>query len=338
MPNLTLEEIGRQAGVSRSTVSRVINNHESVSPEVRARVLQVVEETGYRPHPAARSLAARRTQVLGLVLPHTLPAFFVDLIFPRLMRGITQACNTHGYSLSLFMFHAESEEKELVPRLLTHGLIDGVLFFTSIQGDPLLSRLRDTDLPYVTVGRPLLEGSFKYVDVDNVAGMHNATTHLIRRGRRRIGHIAAPCNTSAGQDRRQGYRDALAARGLPAREEWVVEGDFTETGGYLAARKLMAANVDALVVASDRMALGALRALRELGKRVPAAVAVVGFGDLDAATLAHPALTTVRHPIRKAGVMAVEILLDVIDHGREPAQHVILPTQLIVRDSCGTRL
>lgn len=338
MPQLTLEEIGRRAGCSRSTVSRVINNHQSVSPSVRQRVLEVIEETGYRPHAAARSLAAKRTRVLGLVIPRSVQAFFADPYFPRLIQGIAQACNMNGYTLSLFMFHNESEEKELYPRVLTRGLTDGVIFSSSVQEDPLLPLLRDSDVPFVTVGRPLVEGPISYVDVDNVVGVRNAVTHLIRHGRRRIGHIGGPADTSVGQDRRQGYVEALQDRGVPIRNELIVESDFTETGGYLAATRLVNAGADALVAASDKMAFGALRALRELGKRVPEEIAVVGFDDLEAASLTQPPLTTVRQPIRQTGVTAVETLLDVIDNGPQPARRVILPTQLVIRDSCGARL
>lgn len=337
MSSLTLEEIGKRAGVSRSTVSRVINNHESVSPGVRRRVLEVIEETGYRPHAAARSLAARRTRVLGLVIPRSVQTFFADPYFPRLIQGIAQACNAHRYTLSLFMFHTESEEKELYPRALSRGMTDGVILSSSVQEDPLLPLLRDSDMPFVTIGRPLVEGPISYVDVDNAVGMRNAVTHLIRHGRRHIGHIAGPANTSVGQDRRQGYVDALLERGLSLRDELIVEADFTETGGFLAARKLVATGADALVVASDKMAFGALRALRDLGKQVPEEIAVVGFDDLEAANLTQPPLTTVRQPIRRTGVTAVETLFDVIENGPEPVRRVILPTQLVIRDSCGTR-
>lgn len=337
MQNLTLEEIGKRAGVSRSTVSRVINNHESVSRAVRERVQRVIKETGYQPHAAARSLAAKQTFVVGLVIPRSVQAFFADPYFPRLIQGIAQACNANGYTLTLFMFHSEAEEQELYPRVLSRGMTDGVIISSSQRDDPLLPLLCDNNVPFVVVGRPLVDGSIHYVDVDNVVGVRTAVAHLVRHGRRRIGHIAGPDNTSVGRDRRQGYADALIARGLPLREELIVVGDFSETSGYLAAQSLVAAGADAIVCASDKMAFGALRALRELRKQVPEEVAVVGFDDLEAASLTQPPLTTVRQPIRQTGITAVETLLDVIDNGDEPARRVILPTQLVIRNSCGTR-
>ena len=334
MENLTLEEIGKRAGVSRSTVSRVINNHSSVRPGVRQRVLRVIEETGYQPHAAARSLAAQRTRVIGLVVPRSVQAFFADPFFPRLIQGIAQACNAREYTLSLFMFHTEAEEQDLYPRVLSRGLIDGVII-SSLEDDPLIPRLLESNMPFVIQGRPLISAPVNYVDVDNIVGAHNAVTHLIRLGRRRIGHIAGPLNTGVGLDRRQGYVNAHLGRALPIQEELIVEGDFSETGGYLAARQLLARDVDAIFAASDTMAFGALRMLREMGRRVPEDVAVVGFDDLEAAALTQPPLTTVRQPIRQTGIAAVETLLDILENGDEPVQRVILPTQLIIRQSCG---
>ena len=335
MQNLTLEEIGRRAGVSRSTVSRVINNHASVSPQVRRRVLEVVQETGYQPHAAARSLAAQRTRVIGLVVPRSVQAFFADPFFPRLIQGIAQACNAHDYTLSLFMFHSEAEENNLYPRVLSRGLIDGVIISSSLEDDPLIPRLLESNMPFVIQGRPLISAPAHYVDVDNTVGAHSAVTHLIRLGHRRIGHIAGPFNTSVGRDRREGYVNALLGRAMEVREELIVESDFSETGGYIAARQLLARNVDAIFAASDTLAFGALRLLREAGCRVPDDVAVVGFDDLAAAALTQPPLTTVRQPIRQTGIAAVETLVDVIENGEEPVHRVILPTQLIVRQSCG---
>lgn len=335
MSQLTLEKIGELAGVSRSTVSRVINNHEGVSSRVRERVLEVIEETGYRPHAAARSLAAQRTQVIGLVIPRSVQSFFADPYFPLLIQGIAHACNDHGYTLSLFMFYSEAEEHDLYPRVLSRGLLDGVIVSSFVEEDPLIPLLLESKMPFVVDGRPLVPGPINYVDVDNVAGARNATAHLIRLGRRRVGHISGPLDTSVGRDRREGYAQALARRGRSLDGELIVEGDFSETGGYEACRQLLRIGVDAIFAASDKMAFGALRALREAGRRMPEEVAVIGFDDLEAAAISHPALTTVRQPIRENGASAVELLLDVVANGQETARQIILPTQLIIRESCG---
>lgn len=338
MASLTLEEIGKLAGVSRSTVSRVINDQENVRPEVRDRVLRVIQETGYRPHAAARSLAAQRTSVIGLVVPRSAQSFFADPYYPRLIQGMTQACNAHHFALTLFMCHSEKEEEDLYPRVLSRGLIDGLMIASSVQDDPLIPLLLESQMPFVLVGRPLHPAPINYVDVDNVVGVQNAVRHLIRLGHRRIGHIRGPLNSAVGRDRRLGYVNAHVERGLSVDESLIAPGDFSESGGYQAARRLLAAGVDAIVAVSDKTAYGALRALREAGRAVPEDVALIGFDDLEASALTEPPLTTVRQPIRATGVVAVETLLDVMDNPGGPPRQVILPTQLIVRESCGARL
>jgi LacI family transcriptional regulator len=335
MPRLTLEKIGELAGVSRSTVSRVINNQESVRPEVRQRVLRVIQETRFQPHAGARALAAQRTQVIGLVIPRSVQSFFADPYYPLLIQGIAQACNERRYTLSLFMFHNEVEEQDLYPRVLSRGLLDGVIITSFVEGDPLLPLLLESNMPFVLDGRPLFEGPINFVDVDNVAGSRNAVAHLVRLGRQRIGHIAGPLNTAVGKDRYQGYAEALARRGRSTEPALLAEGDFTEMSGYQACQSLIAAGVDAIFAASDKMALGALRALRDAGRSVPDDVAVVGFDDLEAAAISDPPLTTVRQPTREAGVIAVEMLLDIIEDEQEEVRQLFLPTQLVIRESCG---
>lgn len=335
--NLTLEDIARLAGVSRSTVSRVINEQESVRDNVRQRVWQVINETGFRPNQAARTLVTRRTYVIGLVIPRSTSIFFADPYFPRLTMGIAEACNQANYSLSLYLFHTEEDEKRLFPRITRKGLVDGIIIQATQAADVLFTQIAKSDVPYVVAGRPLNAPNVSYVDVDNVAGAHNAVRHLIRLGRRKIAHIAGPRDTTVGLDRIQGYCTALSESGLAMHENLLVEGDFTEEGGYYCARRLLAHQPDAIFVAADMMAIGAMRAVREAGSRVPEDVAIVSFDDLPPATLANPPLTTVRQPIRRLGVKLVATLLDIIENGPTPPRRVILDTELVIRESCGER-
>jgi LacI family transcriptional regulator len=160
-------------------------------------------------------------------------------------------------------------------------------------------------------------------------------SHLIRQGHQRIGTVTGPLNTHVGQLRRAGYLRALRARGRVVDEALIVEGDFTEAGGYTAATRIMPHAPDALFVASDTMALGAMRAIRQAGMSVPDDVAIVGFDDLPPAEIAEPRLTTVRQPVGRTGELAVEMLIDILDHGAEPARRMVLPTELVIRNSCG---
>ncbi|MEW5961832.1 MAG: LacI family DNA-binding transcriptional regulator [Chloroflexota bacterium] len=337
MSKLTLEEIAKLAGVSRSTASRVVNDHVSVNPAVRARVQQIIQETGYHPDPAARSLAGRRSGIIGLVVPRAVQFLFTDPYYPRLMQGISRACNDNDYILSLFLFHTADDEQKIAGRVLRNQLVDGIIVSALPIDDPLVGQLLAHKVPFVMVGRPSDPAAVNFVDVDNVSGAYSAVSHLIRLGYRRLAAITCPLNTMVGQHRRQGYLNALADRGLPLDPALIAPGDFTEQGGYLAMQRLIPLRPEAVFVASDTMALGARRALRQAGLAVPGDVALVGYDDLPAAAVADPPLTTVRQPIRRLGAQAVENLLDVLKNGSQPPRQVVMTTELIIRQSCGSK-
>jgi LacI family transcriptional regulator len=177
-----------------------------------------------------------------------------------------------------------------------------------------------------------------FVEVDNEMGAQTAVTHLVRLGRRRIALIAGPSTSLAAEDRTRGYRKALHERMVRVDDALISHGDFTETSGYEGMQRLLPHEPDAVFVASDTMALGALRALRETGKRVPDEVALIGFDDTPQAVTASPSLTTIRQPIQQTGVLAVEMLIDILENGGDPPRRIILPTELVIRTSCGSRL
>lgn len=336
MPALTLEDIAKKAGVSRSTVSRVINNQPSVRDEVRQRVLIIIEETGYQPNLAARSLASQRSGLIGLVIPRSVHTLFTDPYFPRLTQGIAQACNSADRTLALFLVQDQEEEHKLYSRITRQGLLDGVIIQVGLMGDNLISEVAQSGMPFIVAGRPVDADSASYVDVDNVSGAYNAVSHLIGLGFTRVGTVTGALNTATGLDRLQGYRDAIERRGLDQDEGLVVEGDYSESSGYYATRRLLTHKPDALFVASDAMALGALRALRDAGLAVPQDVAMVSFDDLPPATSVTPPLTTVRQPIRRLGIKLVETLLDIVENGCQPPRRIVFDTELIIRESCGS--
>jgi LacI family transcriptional regulator len=333
--DLTLEDIARKAGVSRSTVSRVINDHPSVREDVRKRVMTVIQTTGYHPNAAARTLASQRSNMLGLVLPRSVTSFFADPYFPRLTQGIAQGCNQYDLTLGLFLVSTKKDEEKIFPRILRNGYLDGILLQSGQVGELLIDRLIDSEIPLVVIGRPPISKSVSYIDVDNVSAAFGAVSHLIRLGYQRIGMIAGPQNTTVGIDRTVGYRKAMEERGREVIPTLIAAGDFTEPGGYYAMRQLLPSAPDAIFAASDTMAIGAMRAIREAGLRIPDEIALVGFDDLPIATIPTPQLTTVRQPIDQFGFQAVEILIDLIENGVNPPRRVIMDTELIIRDSCG---
>jgi LacI family transcriptional regulator len=336
VPDLTLEDIAKQAGVSRSTVSRVVNGYPNVREDVRKRVLEVIQNTGYHPNAAARTLASQRSWTLGLVLPHSVSFFFTDPYYPPLTKGIAQACNQYNYTLALFLVGTKEDEEKIFPRVARKGLLDGVLVQAGHHGDQqIIGLLVDSKMPLVVAGRPFRSDNVSYIDIDNVNAAHNAVRHLIQIGYRRIGTIAGPAHSTVGLDRKEGYLKALKERGRDVDEALIVEGDFTEAGGYYAMQKLLSAKPDAVFAASDIMAIGAMRAAREAGLSIPKDVAFVGFDDLPIATLSDIQLTTVRQPVVQFGHKSVELLLDLIENGLHPPRRIIMDTELIIRDSCG---
>jgi LacI family transcriptional regulator len=334
---LTLEQIAKLAGVSRSTVSRVVNDYSGVRIEVRERVSQVIRETGYQPHAAARSLVTRRSQIIGVVIPEAVTTLFTDPFFPLLLAGVTETCNAHRYHLMLSLFDRPAGQEEMYRHVLGSGYLDGVIVASFRVGEPLIPELLERQVPFVIVGRHP-DRRVNYVDADNIGGARMAVEHLIRLGHRRIGIITGPVDMPGSQDRLQGYQQALDAHRIPVEQALIAEGDFTESSGATCAQRLFPALPTAMFVANDTMAAGALRALRRAGRRVPQDMALIGYDDVPIAAAVEPALTTVRQPITRLGSMAAEVLLGMLNspNGTDgPPHKVILPTELVVRYSCG---
>jgi LacI family transcriptional regulator len=329
---LKLEDIGRMAGVSRSTVSRVVNGETSVRPEVRERVEAVIRETGYSPNAAARSLVSNRTGVIGLVIPSRVHSLFEDPYFARLIQGVTLGSNQAGVTLSLFVAQTEDDERELYPRVVESGFLDGVIITATRMGDPLVARMASRQIPLVMVGRPDL-AEVSYVDVDNRDGARQAARHLVGIGASRIGMIGAPTNTTAGTDRLEGFVAELDEHGRELEPDLLVEGDFSEPSGHAAMHVLVERGVDAVFAASDTMALGALRAAHDLGVDVPGDVAVVGFDGFGGSQRSLPPLTTIEQPVSDTAGRAVELLLALVSGVQTSPTSVVLPVQLIERQS-----
>jgi LacI family transcriptional regulator len=333
----TLEEIAKLSGVSRSTVSRVINDDPHVSEGTRARVLSIVRKLNYQPNVAARSLATGRTSVLGLVIPTGVSNLFSDPYFSLLIQGVSSACNANDHSVMLWLAEPEYERRT-IHKVLHNGLVDGVIVSSMIMDDPIVEALRASELPFILVGRHPSAPEVNYVDVDNVNGAREIVTHLLRLNYRRIATVTGPLNAVAGVDRYTGYREALRARGVRPDSELVAEGDFTEDGGYFAMKRLLPQQPEAVFVASDNMALGAARAVREAGLRIPEDVAFAGFDDVPLAARMQPPLTTIRQPIQSLGSVAAKTLMDLVTHPDDGPHHIVLPIQLVIRSSCGAGL
>jgi LacI family transcriptional regulator len=314
-------------------VSRVINGHPHIRAEVRERVEQVIRETGFQPNATARSLASSQSNTIGLFIPSMMQFIFADAYLSALIPGIAQACNTNEYTLALFLLTSEEEEQKHFRRILGSSAVDGLIITADRRETNLVKDLLADDIPFVLIGRPsALSDQVSFVDAENKQGAYEAVKHLLEQGYQRIGLISTTVNTAA-EHRTAGYMKALEQYEIPLVRELIAEGDFTEISGYSAMQKLLPFHPDAVFATSDTMAVGALRAIHEARLSVPEDIAIVSFDGLPLSAHASPPISTVQQSVHEIGSLAVETLIDILQNGTQPPRHIILPTELIVRES-----
>jgi len=337
----TLQDVARVAGVSRATVSRVINNIRNVDPEIHRVVSEAVAATGYVPNRAARSLVTGRAGSIALVVSELesrseddpfMGRFLTDPFFGRVVGGLLSVLREAGVNLALTLAGSEVTRNQLISDL-RQGRCDGAAVISLHPQDPLPELLASARLPVVLFGRPPHPLSISHVDLANATGGRLAAEHLLARGCRKPATISGPLDQPAGTDRLQGFRSALAAQGL--HDVPSAEGDFSQAGGGRAMEALLKEHpdLDAVFVASDLMAQGALPVLRDYGRQIPEDVAVVGFDDSSAAVSSRPPLTTVRQPVEDMAAEMTRMLLDRIDRTRSRPTSVIFEPSLVVRSS-----
>jgi LacI family transcriptional regulator len=327
----TLKDVAREAHVSMASVSRALNGTGVVTEEIRKRVLEVAARLQYVPNSGAQALMARRTRMIGVMLQYLQGEYFAELI-----RGIDVAARARRLHLLISTSHAGAEEADEALRAMI-GRVDGLLVMAPHVDVQSLQRRLQSPLPVVLISTVDADHTHDCVYVDNAAGASAMVAHLAACGHRTIAHIAGPATNVDAQERLRGYRDALA-RELPGVAEYVLHGNFTEESGYQAAREILVrpGRPDAIFAANDMMAIGCLKALIEAGLHVPQDMALAGFDDIPTARFISPPLTTVRVKIADLGGRALERLAQAIEHPRQaqPSTEVV-PTELVVRSSCG---
>jgi LacI family transcriptional regulator len=335
---LSLEDIARKAGVSRSTVSRVINHDPNVHEKTRERVQKVIQENHFTPNPSARALVTQRTRILGVVIPHEPTTVFLDeaFYFPLLLEGVAEAASERDYGVLLWLGRPDEDRDAFYGRIIQNRWMDGLILASSPNADPLVERLLHANQPFVQVERTFNNhNQVSYVTVDNVKAAQAIVDHLINQGRRRIAIITGDLIVPDAIDRLEGYKLALRSAGLPIDESLIYIGQFNRRSGYLGMKALVNQNIDAVFTSMDAMAAGAMEVLHNAGLRIPDDVAVVGFDDLPIAQRLSPPLTTIRQPIRQKGARAADLLIDLVEGAVEGPQQILLPTQLVIRESCG---
>ena len=326
----TINDVAAAAGVSRGTVSRVLNGGHDVSSAAQEAVEKAMRKTGYVVNQHARSLVTQRSQSVAFILSEPQDRLFEDPNFNVLLHGCTQALARHDITLLLTLAGSQ-EDRKRVSRYITAGHVDGALLVSTHSGNPLIAELLARDVPVVACGKPLgYERSVAYVAADDRDGANQMASYLRSIGRQRIATITGPLDTPGGVERLAGFREAL---GDVDPALIVSSASYSRHAGEAAMEQLLAQapDLDAVFVASDLMAAGALDVLRHAGRRVPEDVAVGGFDDSSIATATRPHLTTIRHPLGRISNEMVRLLLGLID-GDSPAA-TIVPTELVVRDS-----
>lgn len=327
---VTMSDVAREAGVSLMTVSRAINAKGEINPQTRARVLRVAEEMGYRPSNIARGLATRRTHTLGLVIPDVANPFFSDVA-----RGAEHVAYAAGYNVFLCNTDEDPQRESAVLQSLEEKRVDGIVLCSSRLDDGELRTVVDRHPAVVLVNRELENAGAGVVLVDDETGGRAVAQHLLQAGHKAVGLLAGPPASRSGHQRARGYRAALAAAGLPYRPDWVRDCSPVVESGQAVASALLAAHPEltALECYNDLVAVGALQACADLGRRVPDDVAVAGFDDIVLAALVTPPLTTCRVPRYELGAQAMRLLLEQIGGCPQGHRKIVLRPDLVVRAS-----
>jgi LacI family transcriptional regulator len=331
MKRPTMGDVAALAGVSKTTVSHVINNTRFVEKETRQRVLQAIAELGYRPSTVARSLTTRRTGTVGVIVSDSSNYFFAEVL-----RGIEGVLRAKDYALFVCNTAEILEREAHYLDLLLRQRVDGIIAAATSQRWDILTEAEIQHVPVVFVDRSFDGLAGPFVGVDNVRGAYLGTSHLIECGHRRLGILAGFQRLSTMRERVVGFRQALQGHDIPLPEEWVVTSALSIEGGRNAMRQLLTLpeRPTAVLINNNLLSLGALLAIKDLGLRCPEEVALVGFDDHPWAAVSDPPLTVIRQPARQLGQAAAEILVVLIDGGQTPVSRVILDCEVVLRQSC----
>lgn len=333
---VTLADVAKLAGVSPSTVSRVVSSRTPVSPEVREVVERAIVRLGYVPNRAARNLVTSRSNSFGVVITQSVSKWGSDPFIAPLLFGISEGLAETDIQLILIMTSSHRDE-ERVHRYAQQGHVDGVIMVGSHAGDPILEQLVNSGVPMVFSGRPAVSADVDYVDADHRSGARMAVNHLITGGRRHIGTIYGTLDMPSSRDKLDGYRDALAAAGFTLDPTLEAAGNYDPETAVQAMRTLLASHpeIDGVFVASDTMAAAVVGTIAEAGLRVPEDIAIIGYDGTPVAQATRPMLTTIRQPIEAMGRSMAQMLLRRVEYPHEPPSHIIFTTELIVRESSG---
>lgn len=348
---LTIQDIARLAGVSKATVSRVLNHKPTVDPDIRERVMKIVNERGFVPSITATVLRGGRTQLIGVLAPPLTWPYV-----PEIMLGVAEVTERTAYEVVLYTISPARNHSDVLDRILAMKLTSGLLAIMPGQLGSHLDYLYKQGVPIVTIEDQVAPANTPWIGINNVSSAYEATHYLLSLGHRRVGHILGPEHFLCTRERYEGYRRALCEAGLEPDPRLIWQGDFATSGGRECAHQIFSLPPDerpsALFAANDQTAFGVMDIAPQYGVRIPDDLALMGFDDMPIAAFTKPGLTTIRQPHREMGETACELLLSLVDPRNYSFQHtretfsrtgeggsknlrLLLPTKLIVRESCG---
>lgn len=329
LSKITIAEIAQLANVSKTTVSRVLNNKPDVQPETRDKIKKIIAEYDYHPNAFAKAILNKKSNSIGLLIPYDANYIFSNPFYYEIIRGISQAANKNGY----FLMFCYSEGDNYITAI-KEKRIDGIILISPGSGHKgIIDRIRELDMPLVSTSKIPGVKDIRYVDVDNVHGARMAVEHLVSLGHRRIGFINGPSVLASSEDRLKGYCSVLSDHGIPYDANLVRIGDTSIGSGHKAMESLLnTQDISAVFVASDLMAVGVIGAINEHGKNVPNDISVVGFDDIPLAGALNPPLTTIRQFAYEKGAVATDMLIKLIGKDSEE-QMPRIEAEIIVRYS-----
>ena len=333
----TLKDVAKQAGVSYQTVSKVLKGQGHVSANTKARIQAVVQELGYRPNIRARNLRVQRNHLIGYSWQPEPPDLY-NPILEKFLQSIIEVAERQDHHILTFAWQQETGQLEEYRNLIRSGRVDGLILSSIDFDDPRVAYLMELDFPFVAFGRANPEWDFAYIDVDGGTGIRQMTEHLLALGHRRIAVLSWPESSRTGEDRLQGYRQAMQPAGIPLEEGWIERGRNSVSAGYDGAKRLLqrplAKRPTALIGMSDTLAIGAMNAAHDLGLIVGQDVSISGFDDTPLSQYLQPPLTTIRQPIWEIGQRSIELLFQIMEGAPAECQ-ILLPPKLIIRQSTG---
>lgn len=336
--NVTIKDVAKLAKVSPSTVSRVISDSSRISEETKKIVNEAMKSLGYHPNAIARSLVNKSTNTIGVVMPKSAHLSLANPFFPEALRGISACASKKGFFVLLSVEDNEKDKHDNIDNIVRAGVVDGIIMLYSRLEDEIFKLLKDYKFPFVMVGKPVTGSANKvnYVDNDNIGASYDATLHLIKKNKESIGILTGPLNLLVSIDRLEGYKRALKDGNIPFNSNLVKESDFSQEGGYVSMKELLSSNncPKSILATDDLIALGAIKAIKEAGLKIPRDISIISFNNISAAEFLSPPLTSVDINPFELGYEATELLFQCLENKKSSYQARIVPTKLIERESC----